>query len=78
MFFAIKLVATAVTEFVTDLRYSELEWVLLLRFFLRAIEEAKHEVVACDVCNVADKAALRILLRLKARIGNGFQLFVTL
>lgn len=28
-------------------------------------------------CNVADKAALHILLRLKACIGNGFQIFVT-
>ena len=28
-------------------------------------------------CNVADKAALHILLRLKACVGNGFQLSVT-
>ena len=46
-------------------------------FSCEASEEAKV-VVACDVCNVADQAALRILLRLKASIGNGFQLSVTL
>ena len=68
----------AVTEFVTDLRYGESGRVLLLRFFLRASEEAKQEDVACGVCNVANKAALHILLRLKACIDNGFQDFVTL
>lgn len=78
MSFAIRLVATAVTEFVTDLRYSALGRVLLLRFFLRAIEEAKQSSWPVVVCNVADKAALRILLRIKACIGNGFQPFVTL
>lgn len=78
MSFAIRLVATAVTEFVTDLRYSELGRVLLLRFFLRATEEAKQSPWPVVVCNVADKAALRIQLRLKTCIGNGFQPFVTL
>ena len=53
-------------------------WILLLRFFLRSDRRSEAGVVACGVCNVADQAALQILLRLKACIGNGFQLFVTL
>ena len=34
--------------------------------------------MACGVCNEANKAALQILLRLKALIGNGFRHFVTM
>ena len=47
-------------------------------FSCETSEEAKQNAVACDVCNVADQAALRILLRLKASIRNGFQISVTL
>ena len=50
----------------------------VVEVFSAKCPKKKQVVVACGVCNVADKAALHILLRLKARIGNGFQLFVTL
>ena len=43
-----------------------------------AERQKKQNAVACGVCNVADQAALLILLRLKACIGNGFHIFVTL
>ncbi len=47
-------------------------------FSCEASEEEKQQNVARGVCNVADQAALHILLRLKACVGKGFQLFVTL
>ena len=52
--------------------------VFVVEIFFCEVSEEEAVVVACGVCNVADKAALQILLRLKACIGNGFQLFVTL
>ena len=47
-------------------------------FSCEATEVREADAVACGVRNVADKASLRNLLRLKACIGNGFQLSVTL
>ena len=49
----------------------------VVEVFSAKCPKAKQVVVACDVCNEADQAALQILLRLKACIGNGFQLSVT-
>ena len=69
---------SSVTEFVTDLVTAGRMNFVVEVFSCEATEEAKQVVVACGVCNVAAKAALQILLRLKASIGMGFQLSVTL
>jgi hypothetical protein len=50
----------------------------VVEVFSAKCQREKQVVVACGVCNVADEAALQILLRLKACVGKGFQLFVTL
>ena len=72
---------SSATDFVTDgvtCSVTDGERVDVFEVFsCEASEEAKQVVVACGVCNVADKAALQILLRLKACIGKGFHLFVT-
>ena len=49
----------------------------VVEIFSAKCPKKKQTPVACDVCNEADQAALHILLRLKACIGNGFRLFVT-
>ena len=61
-----------------ELALQRAEMNFVVEVFSAKCPKKKQVVVACGVCNVADKAALHILLRLKARIGNGFQLFVTL
>ena len=60
-----------------ELALQRVAMVFVVEIFSAKCPKKKQTPVACDVCNEADQAALHILLRLKACIGNGFRLFVT-